>query len=163
MSWVKRNDGSTVRDRRRRPDRRSSHILFSDWRWAVAGRRRAGRRQDDTAQTGVDIYEPPIAFLALAIFLLSCLDAAFTLTLIWGNLGIELNPLMRTLIAHDAQTFVNLKLVFTGASIVFLVTLADARFLQRIRVRVLMYGILVLYSLIVAYEIVNLGLGIFTL
>jgi hypothetical protein len=163
MSWVKRKDGTTIRDRRTRTDRRRSHVLFSDWRWAIAGRRRAGRREDDTAHTGVDIYNPRVGVLALAIFLLSCLDAAFTLTLIWGNLGVELNPIMRSLITHDAQTFVNLKLVFTGASLVFLVALADARFLQRIRVRVLMYGILILYSLIVAYEITNLGLGILVL
>jgi hypothetical protein len=98
--------------------------------------------------------------MALAIFLLSCLDAAFTLTLIWSNLGVELNPFMRALINHDAQLFVNLKIVFTGAGLIFLVALADARFLQRIRGRTLMGGVLVIYSMIVTYEIANLGLHV---
>jgi hypothetical protein len=70
---------------------------------------------------------------------------------------------MRTLIERDAQLFVNLKIVFTGAGILFLVVLADARFMRRVRVRTLMYGVLLVYSMIVAYEIANLGLHIFTL
>lgn len=162
LSWVRRL-GASLRDRRSGADRRSSHVLFADWRWAVSGRRRAGRRRDETADTGVDIYEPRLGLVALAIFLLSCLDAAFTLTLIWGNLGVEINPFMRALIEHDAQLFVNLKIVFTGAGILFLVALADARFMRRVRVRTLMYGVLLVYSMIVAYEITNLGLNIFTL
>jgi hypothetical protein len=161
-SWIRRLGGSQ-RDRRSGADRRASHVLFSDWRWAVTGRRRVGRRREETAETGVDIYEPHLGLIALAIFLLSCLDAAFTLALIWGNLGVELNPFMRTLIERDAQLFVNLKIVFTGAGILFLVVLADARFLRRVRVRTLMYGVLLVYSMIVAYEIANLGLHIFTL
>lgn len=162
LSWVRRL-GRSPRDRRSGADRRSNHVLFADWRWAVSGRRRAGRRHDETADTGVDLYEPRLGLLALGIFVLSCLDAAFTLALIWGGLGVELNPFMRALIERDAQLFVNLKIVFTGAGILFLVALADARFMSRLRVRTLLYAVLLVYSMIVAYEIANLGLHIFTL
>jgi hypothetical protein len=159
ISWIRRLGGAQA-DRRNGADRRASHVLFADWRWALVGRRRAGRRGDEAARSGVDIYEPGLGLMALAIFLLSCLDAAFTLTLIWANLGVELNPFMRALINHDAQLFVNLKIVFTGAGLIFLVALADARFLQRIRGRTLMGGVLVIYSMIVTYEIANLGLHV---
>jgi hypothetical protein len=161
LSWVRRF-GNSIRDRRNGADRRTSHVLFADWRWAVEGRRRVGRRREDAAETGVDIYEPSLGVVALGIFVLSCMDAAFTLALIWAGLGSELNPVMRALIDHDAQMFVNLKLVFTGAGLVFLVALADARFLRRVRVRTLMYGVLIVYAMIVTYEIVNLGLHILT-
>lgn len=108
----------------------------------------------------MDIYEPALGLVALAVFLLSCLDAAFTLTLIWGNLGVELNPAMRLLLSHDAQLFVNLKIVITGAGLIFLVALADARFLRVVRVRSILYVLLLAYSGIVSYEIANLGLRV---
>lgn len=107
--------------------------------------------------TGVDRYAPGLGAVALAIFVLSCMDAAFTLAIVLGNLGVELNPIMRAVMQYDLQTFVNLKIVLTGAGITFLVVLADARFLQRIRVRVLLYTLLAVYTTIVAYEIINLG------
>jgi len=132
-------------------------VLFADWRWAVNGRRHRGRRRDETAETGVDQYEPGLGLLAVAVFLLSCLDAAFTLALVRGDLGVELNPVMRALIARDTQLFINLKIVLTGAGILFLVALADARFMRLIRVRVVMYGLLLVYSTIVSYEVINLG------
>lgn len=157
MTWFRRT-GAEAHDRRRGGDRRATHVLLTDWRWAINGRRRVGRRGDESAESGVDIYEPSIGLVALAVFLLSCLDAAFTLTLIWGNLGVELNPLMRLLLSHDAQIFVNLKIVFTGAGVVFLVALAEARFMRVVRVRMILYTLLLTYAGIVSYEIANLGL-----
>ena len=144
-------------DRRDRSDRRARHVLFGDWRWAYSGRRGPGRRASETALTGVDLYGRDLGVLALAIFVLSCLDATFTLAIVLGNLGTELNPLMRAVLEYDAQTFVNLKIVLTGAGITFLVALADARFLRRIRVRTVLYTLLGVYSAIVAYEVINLG------
>lgn len=157
IHW-KRRTGELEADRRRRSDRRSRHVLFSDWRWAYAGRRKGPRRDGDRAGTGVDIYEPGLFALALAIFLLSCLDAGFTLMLIYGGLGFEANPFMRVLLNYDVQTFVNIKMVLTGAGVIFLVVLADATLLNRIQVRRVMYGVLVAYVAIVVYEIVNIGI-----
>jgi len=147
-----------VADRRARRDRRARHVLFTDWRWAYAGRRVAGRRSSERALTGVDRYGAGLGALAVAIFVLSCMDAAFTLAIVFGNLGVELNPFMRAVMQYDAQTFVNLKIVLTGAGITFLVVLADAPFLRWIRVRTLMYTLLAMYAAIVGYEIINLGI-----
>lgn len=134
-------------------DRRGRHVLFTDWRWAVEGRRRRGRRPEDGADLGVDLYEPSLFLLALGIFLLSCTDALLTLTLIGRGLAYEANPLMRGLMEQDPQLFVNLKIVFTGAGVLFMVALADARLLRFLPVRHIMHGLLVMYSTVVGFQL----------
>lgn len=140
-------------ERRRRPDRRRRHVLFADWRWAMAGRRTRSRRGEEAAEFGVDRYEPQLFALAIGILVLSCLDAAFTLTLIARGVATEINPLMRALMSHDRQVFVNLKVVLTGAAVVFMVALADWRFVRAVRVRHIMVATLLGYGTLVAFEL----------
>ena len=157
LEWI-RGVRTRAADRRRRPDRRGRHVLFSDWRWAYTGRRRTSRRGGERAEAGVDLYEPWLFVVALGIFLLSCLDAVLTLSLVKQGPAFEVNPLMSRLLAYDVQTFVNLKIVLTGGGLLFLVTLAESRLLRLVRVRSLMHGVLVAYTAIVAYEALQLGM-----
>ncbi len=157
MEWIRGVHCRHV-ERRRNSDRRSRHVLFSDWRWSYEGRRQRGRRDGGRVETGVDIYERRLFFVAVGIFVLSCMDAAFTLLLVHRNLAAEANPFMRALLSYDPQTFINLKIVLTGSGVLFLVALCESRFLRLIPVRYLMHGLLVLYGLIVASEVVQLGL-----
>jgi len=152
-SWFRQRPRD--KERRRRSDRRSRHVLFTDWRWAVNGRRSLSRRTGEAALTGVDIYEGPLFLLALGIFTLSCLDAAFTITLVRLGIASEANPFMSALLSYDIQTFVNLKIALTGGGLVFLVALADAILLRRVSVRRLMHFLLAIYVAVVGWEIVQ--------
>lgn len=140
-------------ERRVDGDRRGRHVLFTDWRWAIEGRRRRGRRPDDTAHLGVDLYDRSLFILALGIFLLSCTDATLTLALIGRGVAYEANPLMNALMEHDPQLFVNLKIVFTGAGVLFMVALADARLLRFMPVRYIMHFLLVMYASVVGFQL----------
>ena len=142
-------------ERRRRLERRT-HVLFTDWRYAWRGRRTATRRDGDNAEMGTDLYEPQLFVIAIGILLLSAADATFTLTLLGSGHAFEANPLMRALIHHDVQTFINLKLVMTAGGLLFMVACADMRLLRLVRVRYLMLGLLFAYSGLVAYEVTNL-------
>lgn len=156
---VLKNENVTVRmsDRRRRADRRRHHILFGDWRWAWWGKRERSRRDDEAAEYGVDRYQPHLLFLAVGILILSCMDAAFTLVLIERGVAHEGNPFMRILMDHDQQIFVNLKVVLTSAAVVFMVALAEWRFVRVVRVRYIMLATLIAYAALVVYEVVQLA------
>jgi hypothetical protein len=138
-------------ERRRRVERRT-HVLFTDWRYAWSGRRTATRRDDENAEMGTDVYEPQLFVIAIAILLLSAADALFTLTLLGSGHAWEANPLMRVLIQHDVQMFVNLKLVMTAGGLLFMVACADMQLLRVVRVRYVMLGLLFAYSCLGAYE-----------
>jgi hypothetical protein len=145
-----------MEERRRARERRKRHVLFSDWRWAWTGRRRVARRDGEFAENGVDLYEPRLIALAILIFTLSCLDAAFTLVLVGSGIASEANPLMNALLQYDVQTFVNLKIVLTGGGLLFLVVLADSLLLQRVRVRRLLHVLFAAYAVVVLIEISQL-------
>jgi Domain of unknown function (DUF5658) len=157
MNWTRRM--KEIREERREAaERRARHVLFTDWRWSIEGRRQRGRRADDTAETGVDLYDRSLFVLALGIFVLSCMDATLTLSLIARGLAYEANPLMSVLMDSDPQLFINLKIVFTGAGLLFLVALADARVLRFLRVRNIMHALLIIYSAVVGYQLLHLTL-----
>jgi hypothetical protein len=145
----------TPRERREGADRRLRSHLLSDWTYTFRGRRRLSRR-DDGESTFVDLYDPALLGLALGILLLSIMDAAFTLKLLQTGVIMEANPLMRWLIEHDTQVFVNLKIVLTSAAVVFLVLCSNALIAGRIRGRRLMHAVLGLYVLVIVYELVLL-------
>jgi len=144
-----------LRERREGTDRRLRSHLASDWTYAYRGRRRASRR-DSEESTLVDLYDPALLGLAVGIMVLSVLDAAFTLMLIQAGVVEEANPFMRWLMEHDTQIFVNLKIVLTGAAVVFLVLCSNALVAGRIRGRKLLYAVLGLYLLVILYEVVLL-------
>jgi hypothetical protein len=148
----------TPRERREGADRRLRSHLLSHWTYAYRGRRRASRR-DSEESTFVDLYDPALLGLALGIMILSILDAAFTLTLLQAGVIEEGNPFMRWLIEHDTQVFINLKIVLTGAAVVFLVLCSNALVAGRVRGRKLMHAVLGLYVLVIFYELVLLRIS----
>lgn len=152
-------DASPSGDRRSGGDRRRRHHLFTDWRWIYRGRRRRARRSEDQARVQPDWYRPSLLVAALGIVLLSGLDAALTLTLLSVGVAEEANPVMRAILDHDAQIFVNLKTTITAASVVVLVVCSKWSFLRRVRVDRLLFGVLALYAILVVYELHLLRLG----
>lgn len=140
-------------ERRRLSDRRSTHVLFTDWRYAFKGRRRAPRRPQDGELSGVDQYERPIFWMAIAIMVLSCCDATFTLILMREGIVQEWNPFMRSLIENDVQLFANVKTAITSASVIFMVACYHGTVLRTFPVRWIFKGVVLGYALLVTYEI----------
>jgi len=138
-------------DRRAASDRRSTHPLLADWRWAFRGRRRGPRRDGETAF--VDIYDRRLVLTTLAVLMLSGLDATLTLGLLESGFVREANPFMRVLIDHDVQIFVNVKTALTAAGLLLMVVASHARILGRLRVRTLLHGVLGLYIVLIGYEL----------
>ena len=107
-------------------------------------------------EAGVDLYEPVLFVLAVGLLLLSAADALFTLRLLAAGAAREVNPFMRSLIRHDVQLFVNLKLALTASGIVFMVPCADLRFLRIVPVRRILQFLFAIYVALITYEILSL-------
>jgi len=139
---------------RRRVERRS----FS-WRTVLFGfarsRRHVHRREVDNEVIFLDWHHPWLFFLATGTMLLSCADAFLTLQLL--DLGmIEANPLMQAVMTQGTLLFTSTKLAMTGLSILILVFLAKAHFMNRLRTGLFLTIFFSFYACLVCYELVNL-------
>ncbi|MBI5451760.1 MAG: hypothetical protein HY940_10435 [Gammaproteobacteria bacterium] len=119
-------------------------------------RRRQQRRTADHHKPHyLDIHEPVYMYIAVAILLLSCVDAVFTLTLL--KMGArEANPAMQFFLEINTTSFVIAKLLLTVTSIIVLI--AHRKFwLMKVRIETLLYGSLIMYLLLINYELVLLN------
>ena len=146
--------GEAILDRRAIADRRQ----FT-WRTVFYGfmrsRRHAGRRDEDGEVLFLDWHHPWLFFLAVGTMIMSCLDAFMTLRLMdYG--WVELNPFMAALMGQGTGIFAASKIATTGTSILILVFLAKARFLNRVRAGLFLTVFFSLYACLVCYEFVHL-------
>ena len=81
------------------------------------------------------------------IFLLSCLDAAFTLALIKTELAVEANPLLVVLLDHGDAYFVLTKIFLTFAGCLILFSVRHTR-----SARIVIACMLFLYVLLTGYH-----------
>lgn len=138
-------------DRRTLTERRR----LSPWSVIYGGfrpRRRRARRVDDMSLPVLDWHESHLLAVALAILLLCFADAFLTLNLLLAGAS-ELNPIMAKLISIDVTLFTAAKMALTGVGILVLVLLSRFRLFGRIRVAQGLYAILVIYLLLVFYEL----------
>lgn len=140
-------------------DREESDRRRFTWRTVFYGfarsRRLAHRRSVDDAVLFLDQGHPWLFFLATGTMLLSCADAFLTLQLI--ELGMyEANPIMHAAMSQSTALFTSTKLGMTAFGILALVFLAKARFLNAIRVGLLLTVSFSAYACLVCYELVNL-------
>ncbi|MFC1747351.1 DUF5658 family protein [Pseudomonadota bacterium] len=142
---------SSEEERRRGFDRRN-HSLKTAWH-ALHGRRSLGRRQEDNINSYVDRHEPRHLLVFLSIIILCCIDALFTLTLISTGKAYEANPVMLHAIEQGTTYFLVVKLLATVGSLLILLTLKNFYVFSRIKVSYLLYGALVLYAVLIKYEI----------
>ena len=148
-----------VADRRTSSDRRQKHVLYSDWRYALGGRRRGLRRSARDLEGGVDLYEPRLLFMAVAVLILSALDATFTLRLLQAGIVEEANPFMRALLEIDVQLFANVKIALTVFALLFLVVCYHGTVgKRRIPIAWIFKGTLAGYSMLICYELALLSL-----
>ena len=143
-----------IAERRAPLDRRT----FS-WRTVLFGfmrsRRHDFRRTVDSDVIFVDWHHPWLFFLSVGIMLLSCTDAFLTLRLMEHGM-IEANPFMAAMMGLSTATFAVTKVIMTGTSILILVFLAKAHFLNRLRTGLLLTVFFSIYACLVCYEIVHL-------
>ena len=141
-------------DRRARLERRE----FS-WRTFLFGylrsRRRDLRRGGDADAIFIDWHHPWIFFLAVGTMVLSTADAFLTLQLIDRGMY-EANPIMAAALNQGTATFAISKMLMTGISILILVFLANARFLNRFRTGLFLTGFFSIYACLVCYELMSL-------
>jgi hypothetical protein len=129
------------------------------WRTVFFGflrsRRHGVRRDGEGEVLFLDWHHPWLFFLAVGTMIMSCLDAFMTLRLLDHGM-VEANPLMAALLGKGAGIFAASKILMTGTSILILVFLAKARFLNRVRTGLVLTVFFTLYACLVCYEFVHL-------
>jgi hypothetical protein len=137
------------------PERRGGERRTSVLRALAYGsfnpRRRAPRRVDERALIGVDWHHPQWLAIAILIVVLSCADALLTLMLVERG-AYEANPLMAPLVLGSGLAFTGVKIGLTAAGVVLLTQLARLRAFGNIPVGVLLYMVLAVYGVLIAYE-----------
>jgi len=100
-------------DRRKRATPRFSKYTF------FGGKRKRPRRDDERADSFVDLYPNLLLFLLAWIAMMNLLDSFFTLVHLQAG-GIELNPFAAILLETGRVGFVIWKSVLIGAAILVL-------------------------------------------
>jgi len=141
-------------DRRLATDRRSRSTTPLS-RHSLGGNRRYARRIDDHVKGGyyIDSYEPKLLMTILGILLLCVADSYMTLKII-ANGGVELNILMELLISESIFLFIIGKYLMTSGSLIFLVAHRNFKvFHHKFTVTTILSGLLMIYLVLIAYEI----------
>jgi hypothetical protein len=88
----------------------------------------------------------------MLITLLSCGDAALTLTLMERG-AYEVNPIMAPIVGGSALVFTLVKVGMTAGGVVLLTLAARMRAFGKIPVSFLLYGVLLAYATLIVYEL----------
>lgn len=141
-------DNRTFNDRRRFPTPIFSRYTIS------GGKRKTIRRFDDKrSHLFVDLYSTRLLVVILAVFLLSCLDAFLTLSLIYDGKAIEANPIMAYFLSYGVLPFTAAKFLITAAALIILCLSKNMRI-----TRIGLPMAVKIYILIVAYEVFLISL-----
>jgi len=90
--------------------------------------------------------------VSLAIVLMSCLDAFFTLQLLSMGAN-EVNYFMKTLIESDISAFLTTKLLITCSGVVFLTMMSRYRLAGRLPVRRILEVLCGIYACLIIWEL----------
>ena len=143
-----------IAERRQRHDRRRH-----SWRTVTycgfegRGRRRCARRNDSDYY--LDWYAPGLVFTGIAVMLMSYLDALFSLMLIDRGAD-EANLFMARLMEASDELFIAIKLAVTALAIIFLLMHAHFRILRSITGKHLLQAAVILYGILIGYELILL-------
>ncbi|MBT8422393.1 MAG: hypothetical protein KJP03_04680 [Gammaproteobacteria bacterium] len=110
------------------------------------------RRAPDNQRFMVDSYDAGLVMVSLAIVVMSCLDAFFTLKLLSMGAS-ELNYFMKGLIEADASRFLTVKLLATCSGVVFLTAAARYKLAGLFRVRTILEGLCGIYACVIIWEL----------
>ena len=118
------------------------------------GRRRHARRNDYSCY--LDWYDPKLVLTGLAVLVMSCLDALFTLTLLDRG-AYEANYFMARLMESSNELFVAVKLAFTAFGIILLLMHAHFQIWRTISGKGLLQIVVTMYGLLLGYELILLS------
>lgn len=136
----------------RRVTERRRHSMWSFTYGSFRPRRRSARREGDQDRIFLDWHEPRVLYIVLAIVLMCCTDALFTLNLL--AIGAEeMNALMGTLIIHDVEHFLAVKIGVTCVSVVLLGVAARRQFLGVIPVFRVLQVLCAGYAALIVWEL----------
>lgn len=141
---------ATNSERRLGVERRRT-VLRALWRGNFERRRISPRRTTERFAVVTDWFHPQWLAVAIGILLLCCADAFLTLTLITHG-ATEANPAMAPLVQGSGHAFANWKMGLTTMGVVLLTVLARLQVFGR-TVGVILYIVLALYVILVAYEL----------
>ena len=88
----------------------------------------------------------------MLIVVLSCVDAALTLSLI-SHGAYEVNPIMAPIVGGSALAFTLIKVGMTAGGVVLLTLAARMRAFGKIPVSFLLYALLIAYGTLIVYEL----------
>lgn len=152
MNGPNRDHLTTQSERRARADRRR-RVWWSIWYGSFNPRRRAPqRRVEESRYQSLDWHSAHLLAVAVGILLLSVVDAFLTLALLQGGAD-EVNPIMALFVYRSVAVFTALKMTLTSLGVVFMVFLARYRFMRRVPVAWVLYGVLIAYATLISYEI----------
>ena len=138
-------------ERRSAPDRRK-RTLHSLLYGSFNPRRRSPRRTDARSLRDLDWHHPIWLAVAMSIVVLSCVDAALTLSLM-GHGAYEVNPVMASIVGGSALIFTLVKVGMTAGGVVLLTLAARMRAFGRIPVSLLLFAVLIGYGTLIVYEL----------
>ncbi len=119
------------------------------------GARQAFRRREDKAtHRFVDRYSKRSALTVIGIVALSLLDASFTLKLVHIGAATEVNPVMDYFLRLGPIPFLAVKYSLTVGCVVVFLVLKNFHYLSgRVQVSTLLAAVLVLYAILIIYEL----------
>jgi hypothetical protein len=138
-------------DRRNFVDRRK-RTFYSLFYGSFNPRRRAVRRDGPPSLRDLDWHQPQWLAVAMLIVLLSCVDAALTLTLI-SHGAYEVNPVMAPIVGGSAFVFTIVKVGLTAGGVVLLTLAVRLRAFGRVPVSFLLCAVLAGYAALIVYEL----------
>jgi hypothetical protein len=142
---------SDASERRNGPDRRR-RTFYSLFYGSFNPRRRSPRRTDARSLRDLDWHQPQWLAVATLIVVLSCVDAALTLSLMEHG-AYEVNPIMAPIVGGSALVFTLIKVGLTAGGVVMLTLTARMRAFGKIPVSFFLYAVLIGYGTLVVYEL----------
>ena len=134
-------------------DRRTFHMRSLFHSLYKRRRRNLRRTADRHKEHYVDLHEPKLLITGVAILVMSCMDAWFTLLLLQHGAE-EINPLMRLLIEIDTGLFIKTKIAITAFYVIFIIAHKNFWLLKnKIRVHALMSITFAMYFIVINYQI----------
>jgi len=143
-----------ISDRRRDPDRRDRPTSPLT-RASLFGVRQYFRRETDKRRLRfVDRYSWRAVATVITVIILSLIDASFTLKLVAIGAASEVNPVMDFFLNLGAIPFLLFKYALTAVGLLSFLVLKNFTYLSgKLKVSSLMLGILLLYAVLILYEL----------
>lgn len=143
-------------DRRRRTDRRSRPTTPLSMASLTGSRRHSRRKEDESVYHYVDRYSLRSVLVLLMALILSVMDAFFTLSLISMGAATEFNPIMDFFLQFGPVAFLLVKYTLTGSCLIWFLVNKNRSLFGKLKVKYILLSVLILYALLVAYELLLL-------